>query len=419
VKRKQADDPCRAVCFFEATTTIMASWAKQFDGQLELHPPLGVEHLSAVPAKRGVCLLLAEGEQPLLLLTAADIRSRLCGRLQGPPPDGEYKKTMDLRPVTAKVLWKLSDSHFETDLHYLGLARAIWPSGFAKLLAWKGGWFVHVDPVARFPRFAKGHDPFAPSGRRLGPFASAKDAQHFIDAMGDGFDLCRDYRCLMRAPHGQPCPYLQMGRCLGPCNGTISLEDYRAVVAKAADFAAGSREARIAELTAGMKKAAGALQFEKAAAIKTRLDRLSELDGTAYRLVSPVEEFRFILVHRGPSRKRAKVFLVDRGMVTTGMPVSYPPVEAELDAVLAQMRLITAKVELPGRNDLWRMALVANYLFGGNRLRGLALRWRGGMNAAELARGIEQSADALALKASVRGFASWQSAPSPPGSLTL
>ena len=381
----------------------MTDWINQFDGLLEVNPPLGEDLLARLPAKRGLFLLLAEGERPVVMLSAADIRSRLRTRLQNPPPDQARKKTADLRAITTKILWKLADSSFEADLNYLELARAIWPGGFAKLLAWKGGWFVHVDPSEKFPHFSKTNGQLPSNGRCFGPFGSGKSAQRFIDAIVDAFDLCRDYRCLVKSPHGQPCAYLQMGRCLGPCDGTISLEDYRIAVARAADFAAGGRAEYRQELIERMKDASGRMEYEKASAIKARLDRLAELDGPEYRHVAPLEQFRFIVIRHGPTRRQMKVFLVDRGLIVSFGVLRYPLVAAELEAVLARMSRLVDSPDSPGRDDRWRLALVASYLYSGDRRKGLMLRWRNDFTANQLAAAVDSSAGNLSLKARLVG----------------
>ena len=107
----------------------------RFDGRLEVQPPLGDEQLSQIPARRGVMALLGPEGQTILLTTAADIRSRLRHRLQE-RPEGERKKTADLREVTRQILWRLAASHFEADLHFLELAEAIYGRRYPSLLAW-------------------------------------------------------------------------------------------------------------------------------------------------------------------------------------------------------------------------------------------------------------------------------------------
>ncbi len=57
-----------------------------FDGRLEVVGTLDDEQLAKVPGKRGV-VLLAAGDSPIQLITAANIRQRVKTRLDEPPDD--------------------------------------------------------------------------------------------------------------------------------------------------------------------------------------------------------------------------------------------------------------------------------------------------------------------------------------------
>jgi len=374
--------------------------AGTFDGSLEARPPLTDEQLAAIPAKRGVFLLASEDDRPILLATGASIRARLRSRLE--EPDGEKRRrTADLRTVTRTVHWKLAGGHFEMDWIYLEIARSLWPETYAKLLSWRPAWFVHVRAEEAFPHFVRTRDVFGSPGRYFGPFESGRSAERFIDVLLDAFDLCRDVRCLRRSPRGQRCAYGQMGRCLCPCDGSVSMEAYRRVVAEAGDFAAGRRAQHLRRLREQMEAASAELKFERAAAVKARLDRLAELDGEAYRHVAPAEKFRFLLIQPSGSQRRAAVFLADRGSIVRAKPLDSPLVEKQLAGTVRRMARFAAggakrRSDPAGR---WRMGLVARALFSSERRGGLVLRWREEMTPADLSAAIESAAEALGLSA--------------------
>ncbi|MGC9455423.1 MAG: UvrB/UvrC motif-containing protein [Phycisphaerae bacterium] len=374
----------------------MSEITEEFDGEVKGVPPLSDELLSRIPPRRGVALLSGHDEHPIQLLPAADMRSRVRGRIL--TPDEETRRNMpDLGKVTSRVAWKLAAGHFETDLYFFELARRYWPDEYTDMLAFKPAWFVHVDPQAEFPRFERTRRPGEARGRYLGPFPGGKSAQRFCDVIRDGFYLCRDMRTLRKAPHGRPCAYGQMDRCLGACYGRITMEEYRRVVAEAADFAVGRRRGHIEELRRRMREASEALRFEQAAACKARLDRLAELDESDFEHVAPLEEFRFVLVQPYTARK-AKVFFADCRRVTPAEVLAYPPEEAKLDSLLVSAR---RRLSGDGPEDeaaRWRMGLVCRYLFISPQRRGLILRLRDGLDAPQLACAIGDSADVLGLK---------------------
>lgn len=376
----------------------MTNWLSMFDASLEVAPGLDDAQLLAIPAKRGVLALAAANDQPILLFTAADLRARLRTRLSE-PVDAVRRKSADLREITRKILWKLSPGHFETDLNYLELSRAIWPRTYTEMLAYKPPWMVHVDAREKFPHFVRTREVSARGGLYLGPFESGQGADKFIQALEDAFDLCRDYQCLRAAPHGQPCAYMQMGRCVGPCNGTISLDEYREIVARAAAFAQGERARFSQELQSRMKEAAAKLQFEKAGVLKARLERLDEFNAPRYRFVAPLEQFRFILVQPGAGRKRLDVFLVNGPAVMKAAALDYPLVESQVAQTVTTMADLAnqppAEIDEPG---LWRMGLVAHYLLGGPQRAGAIVRWKPGLAATDLTAEIEARAEDLRVR---------------------
>jgi len=381
----------------------MPKWMKMFDGRLKVEPPLSQEQLGTIPARRGVLCLLGAVDEPILLTTAADVRARLRGRL-APRADDERTRTADLRSVTRQILWKLATSHFEMDLLFLDRARAIWPDTYASLLAWKPAWFIGVDFAEAYPYFARtrevswGDVANCRAGcRYFGPFPNGRWAQRFVEALQDAMELCRHVQCLRQAPNGKRCAYAQIGKCLAPCDGTVSMDSYRQAVVEAGQLAAGRREGLVGRLREQMKQAAKRLEFEKAATIKTKLSRLADFDNEAFKFVAPAEKFRFIFVQRAGSTRRAKVFLVNIADVVPAGTLDYPLKDAQLRRVLGRMVKIASGPAQARPDARWRVGLAAHYLFASGPKQGAVLRWHDRMEPAELAAGIEQAVEPLGL----------------------
>ena len=77
----------------------------------------------------------------------------------------------------------------------------------------------------------------------------------------------------------RPCIYKDMGRCVAPCTGKVSRDDFMLLVTAAAGVLDGNIKATVADLEVRMNEAAENLEFERAASIRdaiTALGRLSE-----------------------------------------------------------------------------------------------------------------------------------------------
>ena len=381
--------------FARDTEPVEGQSAMMFDAQMEVVPPLSDEQLLKVPAKRGVLLLTGEDGRPIVLLSAADIRGRIKTRLAEPPAE-HLGKAPDLRAITHRILWRLSSSYFETDLHYLQLARLIWPAEYPRLLSWRPAWFVHINPVERFPHFSRTSDVGQASGQYFGPFENGRSAERFISAIVDAFRLCRDVRCLRQSPNATRCSYGQMGRCLSPCDGTISMDAYRLAIAEAANFAAGHRQAMRDDIQQSMKQAAVQLQFEKASALKAQLERLREFDREEYQYVAPLADFKFLIIQQGASSRRVRVFFAAGGSISALGETEYPQL-SQLADILAKATELSEAPDFSAASK-WPVALVSHYLYVSPQRRGLILRYREGLSVEDVASGIEESAEALHLK---------------------
>jgi len=374
----------------------MAGLDRLFDACVAVTPPLTDEALKRIPAKRGVFGLLAADDRPILVTTAADIRSRLRYRLTAPEPD-RRRKAADLREITAKVCWKLTHSRFETDWRYLQTVQAVWPDTYTDLLPKRFAWFIAVDPSEPIPVFTV-EAGVTGRGRHFGPFRDRRSADAFIDGLTDVFDLCRCVSILRQAPAGSACAYKQMGRCAAPCDGSAPIADYRDLVRRAAEFAAGEHDAQRELLTKQMQEASDAMQFEAAGVLKSRLGRLDELTGPRHVHVGDAQEFRFVIIQRGPSSHQACTFVCDQGVLAAGPIVEFPPVESRMVEVLSACdRLADTRRRGPTEADCRRMGLVSWYLFSTKAEDGLLLHRRS-LTPPAVAEAVAGAADALRLR---------------------
>jgi len=370
-----------------------------FDGEAAIQVPMGPDALAEVPARRGVFLLVGPDAAAVLLATAANIRARLRGRLTDPAGAG---RRADLREVARAVRWKLTDSRFETDWRYLELARRLYPDRYPEMVSFRPPWFVHVDPDAAAPCLTRSREPLAEAGRYYGPFPDGPSAGRFIDTLRDVFDLCRHDRVLRQAPNGRPCAYAEMGRCRSPCDGSMPMAEYRALIGRVCRCVEGDRRATADALAAEMRRLADRQQYERAAVCKGRLAALAALDGERYRYVAPAETFQFVLVQRGARRGRAKTFLVDRGHVRQGVTLTYPLQPRQLNAVLGRLRTLAGDARPVGRPQRDVIGLVSRTLFSGDAMKGLIARCGPALTAGGLAERIEPLAEALRLRRSSR-----------------
>jgi len=369
------------------------NWADLFQCSMDYPPPVSAEPpaqpqpagesgdtarkaeidaiASALPGGGGVYLLTDEQDRLVLLSAAADLRRVLRSKLmEAPVADTESqspaaRRKARLGEIVRHIHWQPTHSVFETDCVYLRLARRIMPDEYLKNLSFGPAWFVQVDPNAPIPRFTVAKI-IGDNAEVLGPFPTQPDAHRFIQAIEDAFDLCRCHNILEQVPHGAPCAYYEMGKCLGACAGLIPMEQYRAMIRAALAFARGDREPFFRQWQERMQQLAGEWAYERAAAVKQRIERARAVEQTAFRHVRPIESFSFLVVQRGRGRTTAKPFFVRAGRIEPGEAVSLK----RLDDAVTQWIAAVRRKNLPaggesgdGRSRSEQIWLVSHYLF--------------------------------------------------------
>ena len=203
-----------------------------FEKSLAFDPAADLDaFLKSAPGK-WVVYLLADGEdKPVQLLCVKNLRYSLERRLgTADPLDGPTKR-VNYREIVRRVYYTRVDSAFEADIVYLEVARQVFPQTYRGMTGLRPAWFVHVNPETTYPRYVKTNNPTGKTGQYFGPIEDKHAAQKLVHTVENLFDLCRDYSILTQSPNAGPCPWKQMGKCVGPCDGSISLDAYRDLIA--------------------------------------------------------------------------------------------------------------------------------------------------------------------------------------------
>lgn len=326
--------------------------------------------LRSVPGKWVVYLLSDADDRPVQLLCVKNLRASLKRRLGGDEMIGPSKR-VNYRDLVRHVRWRRVDSAFEADWLYFEIARRVFPDSYQGMVGFRPAWFVHVNPEHAFPRYVKTTD-LSKSGVYIGPLEDKHAAARLMQLVEDAFDLCRYYNVLVDAPSARPCAYKEMGKCPSPCDGSISMEQYRRLVEWSAQVAVNPSEF-VRGQTRRMQQAAGELRFETAAKIKAYVDQVSQLGKGAFRHARRLQDFEFICVQHGPRVGTAKVFLIRPGSIEEVVDLIDEPRPAEvLRAILG-----VAAEQTPGTLEtagVERIGIVSHHLFSPKRSGGIFIR---------------------------------------------
>lgn len=150
--------------------------------------------------------------------------------------------------------------------------------------------YLKVTIREDFPRVFITRKLVRDGSRYFGPYTDAGALKDCLKLLKRMFPLrsCRNIR------EGQSCLEYHIKRCLAPCIGRVSREEYRSMIRKVCLFLDGRTKQVETELKAQMERAAEELDFELAARLRDQLlavQKLSEMQ----KLVSRPREDEFVI----------------------------------------------------------------------------------------------------------------------------
>src|SRR3954462_14212180 len=230
--------------------------------------------LKTLPAKPGVYLFRGPKDAVLYVGKAKTLRPRVRSYFRG----GDARR--GLENMTSRVdRIEVIVTSTETEAFHLeqNLIRRHRPPFNVRLRDDKSYPYIAVTVDDDYPRVMFTRERPRRGVVYFGPYANAKKVRETLDVLNRVFP----YRpCEGPKPgrhSGIPCLDYHIERCLAPCVGYVSKEDYRAIIDQVIEFLSGDIEPIQRELERKMQEAAGDERFEEAARYRNRLRSVQHL----------------------------------------------------------------------------------------------------------------------------------------------
>ena len=223
----------------------------------------------ALPDSPGVYLFHDKADELLYVGKARSIRKRVASHFSG----GETRLTSRVDRIETLV----TATEAEALLAEQSFIKRHRPRFNIRLRDDKSYPYVAVSLDEDYPRVYFTREKHRPHRAYFGPFSSAKRVRETLDLLGKLFQFrtCEGVEPGRRS--GSPCLDYYIKRCVAPCVGYVSQEEYRRNVAAIVDFLSGRYRHVEAEEEAKMDAAAAAQEFERAALHRDRLKAIRSL----------------------------------------------------------------------------------------------------------------------------------------------
>ena len=128
--------------------------------------------------------------------------------------------------------------------------------------------YIKIDVKSDYPNVIITRRLLNDGAKYFGPYANPGAAKEMVDFIKEKYKIrqCRNFKSNTRA-----CLNFHIKRCLAPCIGNISKEDYRKQIDEIIDLLEGKTDKIIKDLKKQMEEASKKLDFENAAYLRDRM----------------------------------------------------------------------------------------------------------------------------------------------------
>ncbi len=268
--------------------------------------------LRQLPSRKAVFALYGENEraEPYIGLTP-DLRRRLERLLR---PATTQTRRLQLVSRVRHIAWRETGSEFESLLVQFALLEQFHGPKALERMKLRTPNFIKFHGSNPYPRLTVTQRPgWKENEWAFGPFPSRAAAERYSDELLKLFLLRRCEDNLAPNPSHPGCVYSEMKMCLAPCYQGCTDARYAEEAESVRSFLASRGESRLIPIRLERDRASEELEFEKAAALHTQLQKVEAVRAMAPELVRPLSQLRLCLLQASSESDAVSVFLYQNG----------------------------------------------------------------------------------------------------------
>lgn len=221
------------------------------------------EELSKLPHKPGVYLMHDKNDNIIYVGKAKILYNRVRSYFRA-----ATKKTPKIQRMVSLIdhfEYIVVDSELEALVLENNLIKEYNPKYNTLLKDSKTYPHIKVTLNEEYPRLLSVRKTAKDKAKYYGPFTSNEAVTGILELLNATYGLRTCNRaCKYGTSNDRPCLNYHMGRCLAPCTGTVSPEEYRERIDKAMDFLNGNDKSIVSLLKSKMEAASERMNFEEA-----------------------------------------------------------------------------------------------------------------------------------------------------------
>ena len=235
------------------------------------------EHLKQLPDEPGVYLMKDKFDNIIYVGKAKILKNRVRQYFQSSKNHSSKVKSM-VKNID-KFEYIITDSELEALILECNLIKKYKPKYNVLLRDDKTYPYIKVTTNEDFPRVLKVRKVIKDKAKYFGPYTNTTAVNDTLEILKNTYpirtcniDIDKAIKTNMR-----PCLNLHIKRCVGPCTGNVSKEEYNKMIEEIILFLSGKEEKLIDILKEKMNKCAMDFNFEEAAIYRDKIKSLEDM----------------------------------------------------------------------------------------------------------------------------------------------
>lgn len=271
------------------------------------------EQLKILPDSPGVYIMKGQQKDVIYVGKAISLKNRVRQYFQSSknhPPK--------VRAMVANILsfeYILTDSELEALILECNLIKKYRPKYNILLRDDKTYPYIKVTLEEDYPRIVKTRKVSKDKGKYFGPYTNVGALNETLDLIHQIYPIrtCKKNISKMIERHERPCLNFHIKKCIGPCRGKETKEQYNQMINEIILLLNGKEEELIKTINEKMKEAAGKLDFEKAAVYRDQLQALENTLEKQKIISTNMNDQDIIAAAAGDDKTCVQVFMVREG----------------------------------------------------------------------------------------------------------
>ena len=270
------------------------------------------EELKKLPEKPGVYIMKDVNGEIIYVGKAVVLKNRVRQYFQS--LSNQTPKVQAMVRRIKEFEYIVTDTELEALILECNLIKKYRPKFNIMLKDDKNYPYIKVTMNEEYPRILMTRKVEKDGAKYFGPYTSAFAVKNTIDLIKKLFPIKSCNKVFTKDGKKQrPCLNYHIYQCLGPCQGDVNKQEYRALMDDICSFLGGKQDEIIKRLEDEMLKASENMEFEKAASLRDKISSLRHIAQKQKVVSNVMSDQDVIAFSKDPTDYCVQVFFIRGG----------------------------------------------------------------------------------------------------------